>query len=198
MELSPTEQRQVLEALARSVIGHAGELTDLGRAIGDADHGINMQRGFEAVLAELDGLAAKPLGDALQAMGMTLVMKVGGASGPLYGTLFMAIGRSRQHSACHARARREAGVRPSGVGHTPGRRPCSTYWSRRWRRCAPVPTGCRASPAGRGGSAGHCPMPAARAGLFKGRSIGTMIGAFQELMIAAVCDCMEARCQTTT
>ena len=98
MELSPIEQRRVLESLARSVIGHAGELTDLDRAIGDADHGINMQRGFEAVLGELDGLAAKPLGDALQAMGMTLVMKIGGASGPLYGTLFMAIGKSLGNS----------------------------------------------------------------------------------------------------
>jgi dihydroxyacetone kinase-like protein len=76
------------------VIDHADELTALDRAIGDGDHGINMRRGFEAVLADLDGLAAKPLPEALKAIGMALVMKVGGASGPLYGTLFMALGKA--------------------------------------------------------------------------------------------------------
>ena len=53
-----------------------------------------MKRGFEAVLADLDKIAAQPLPDALKAIGMTLVMKVGGASGPLYGTLFMALGKA--------------------------------------------------------------------------------------------------------
>ena len=80
--------------LARgAMIAHADELTALDQAIGDGDHGLNMKRGFEAVLADLDALAAKPLPDALKAVGMTLVMKVGGASGPLYGTLFMALGK---------------------------------------------------------------------------------------------------------
>ena len=53
-----------------------------------------MKRGFEAVLADLDALAGKPLPEALKAAGTQLVMKVGGASGPLYGTLFMALGKS--------------------------------------------------------------------------------------------------------
>ncbi|MGE0212429.1 MAG: dihydroxyacetone kinase subunit DhaL [Parvibaculaceae bacterium] len=86
--------RTLIEMVASKVIAHAEELTDLDRAIGDADHGINMKRGFEAVLAEIDELAGKPLPEALQKGGMLLVMKVGGASGPLYGTLFMALGKS--------------------------------------------------------------------------------------------------------
>jgi dihydroxyacetone kinase-like protein len=94
MEPDLQTRRKLVEALARNVVAHATELTELDRAVGDADHGVNMQRGFEAVLADLDGIAAKPLPDALVAVGTTLVMKVGGASGPLYGTLFMTLGKS--------------------------------------------------------------------------------------------------------
>ena len=52
-----------------------------------------MKRGCEQVLVELDAIAAKPTGEALKAVGMALVMKVGGASGPLYGSFFMAMGK---------------------------------------------------------------------------------------------------------
>jgi dihydroxyacetone kinase-like protein len=83
----------LIETVSRSVIDHAEELTALDQAIGDGDHGLNMKRGFEAVLAERDQYAGKPLPDALKAIGMTLVMKVGGASGPLYGTLFMSLAK---------------------------------------------------------------------------------------------------------
>jgi dihydroxyacetone kinase-like protein len=86
--------RRLIEAVARTVIDHADELTELDSAIGDGDHGANMKRGFEAVLADLDALAAKPLPEALKAAATQLVMKVGGASGPLYGTLFMSLGKS--------------------------------------------------------------------------------------------------------
>jgi dihydroxyacetone kinase-like protein len=86
-------QRRLIEAVAGTVIEHAGELTDLDQAIGDGDHGLNMKRGFEAVLAAIDGLAARPLPEALKAIGLELVMKIGGASGPLYGTLFMTLGK---------------------------------------------------------------------------------------------------------
>lgn len=85
--------RSAIEAAAKAVIAHADELTLLDQAIGDGDHGVNMRRGFEAVLADLDQIADKPLGEALKKAGMTLVMKVGGASGPLYGTLFMELGK---------------------------------------------------------------------------------------------------------
>lgn len=84
---------RLLEVVAARIIAHAQELTELDSAIGDADHGLNMKRGFEAVLADKANILAKPLPEALKAIGMTLVMKVGGASGPLYGTLFMALGK---------------------------------------------------------------------------------------------------------
>jgi phosphoenolpyruvate---glycerone phosphotransferase subunit DhaL len=84
---------RLIETVATVVIDHADELTALDQAIGDGDHGLNMKRGFEAVRADVAALADKPLPDALRAIGTQLVMKVGGASGPLYGTLFMALGK---------------------------------------------------------------------------------------------------------
>ena len=86
-------QRRLIDAVAASMIAHADELTELDRTIGDGDHGLNMKRGFEAVRGDLDKLAAQPLSDALKAIGTQLVMKVGGASGPLYGTLFLTLGK---------------------------------------------------------------------------------------------------------
>jgi dihydroxyacetone kinase-like protein len=83
----------LIDKAADTVASHADELTALDSAIGDADHGLNMKRGFEAVRADKGKIAALPLPEALKALGMTLVMKVGGASGPLYGTLFMTLGK---------------------------------------------------------------------------------------------------------
>jgi dihydroxyacetone kinase-like protein len=83
----------VIAAMAHTIIEHADELTALDQAIGDGDHGLNMRRGFEAVLADLDNLGAKSLPEALKSVGTTLVMKVGGASGPLFGTLFMTLAK---------------------------------------------------------------------------------------------------------
>jgi dihydroxyacetone kinase-like protein len=83
----------LVESTAKAVIAAADRLTDLDQAIGAGDHGVNMRRGFEAVLADLDGLSRKPLPDAIRAVGTHLVMKVGGASGPLYGTLFLTLGK---------------------------------------------------------------------------------------------------------
>lgn len=84
---------RLISAAADTIAAHADELTALDQAIGDGDHGLNMKRGFEAVRAEADAFAAKPLPDALKAVGTKLVMTVGGASGPLFGTLFMALGK---------------------------------------------------------------------------------------------------------
>jgi dihydroxyacetone kinase-like protein len=67
-------------------------LTELDSAIGDADHGINMDRGFKAVLEKVDSLEARDIGAAFKAVGMTLISKVGGAAGPLYGTFFLQLG----------------------------------------------------------------------------------------------------------
>jgi phosphoenolpyruvate---glycerone phosphotransferase subunit DhaL len=94
MSLDRAAREKLVQALAVSVIEHADELTSLDQAIGDGDHGLNMKRGFEAVLATLPGLADKSLPEMLKAIGMTLVMKVGGASGPLVGTFFMELGKA--------------------------------------------------------------------------------------------------------
>ncbi len=67
-------------------------LTQLDAAIGDADHGINMDRGFTAVMAQLPSVEDKDIGTILKKVGMVLVSTVGGAGGPLYGTLFMRMG----------------------------------------------------------------------------------------------------------
>jgi dihydroxyacetone kinase-like protein len=83
----------LITAIAETIMAHADELTALDQAIGDGDHGLNMKRGFEAVRAETTALAEKPLPEALKAIGTKLVMTVGGASGPLFGTLFMSLGK---------------------------------------------------------------------------------------------------------
>lgn len=85
--------KTLISVTADTIAAHAEELTRLDQAIGDGDHGLNMKRGFEAVRAEADTFATKPLPDALKAIGTKLVMTVGGASGPLFGTLFMALGK---------------------------------------------------------------------------------------------------------
>jgi len=84
----------LIDATNTAVQGAKDELTKLDQAIGDGDHGLNMARGFAAIEEDRDKILAKPLGPALQAAGMTLVMKVGGASGPLYGSLLMAMGKA--------------------------------------------------------------------------------------------------------
>jgi dihydroxyacetone kinase-like protein len=94
MSLDRASREELVRALAEAVIQHADELTGLDQAIGDGDHGLNMKRGFEAVLATLPGLADKALPEMLKSIGMTLVMKVGGASGPLVGTFFMELGKA--------------------------------------------------------------------------------------------------------
>ena len=91
--MTPTLQRTLIVAVCEAVIAKADDLTALDQAVGDADHGVNMKRGFGDVLATIDGLTAKPWPDALKAIGTTLVMKVGGASGPLYGTLFLTLAK---------------------------------------------------------------------------------------------------------
>lgn len=67
-------------------------LTRLDSAIGDADHGMNMSRGFQAVMAKLPTIGDKDIGTIFKTVGMTLVSTVGGAAGPLYGTFFMQAG----------------------------------------------------------------------------------------------------------
>ena len=92
MSVEPATLKSLVKAAAEQVIASAPELTALDQAIGDGDHGANMKRGFEAVLGKLDTIGAQPLDEALKTIGKTLVMTVGGASGPLYGTFFIAAG----------------------------------------------------------------------------------------------------------
>jgi phosphoenolpyruvate---glycerone phosphotransferase subunit DhaL len=81
-----------LKAYASTIAENKEHLTRLDSAIGDADHGINMDRGMTAALAKLDGLEDGDVGTLLKAVGMALVSTVGGAGGPLYGTLFLQMG----------------------------------------------------------------------------------------------------------
>jgi phosphoenolpyruvate---glycerone phosphotransferase subunit DhaL len=80
--------RRWLRAFAASVAEHKEELTALDAAIGDADHGANMDRGMTAVVEALEAAPSDPAA-LFKQTGMTLVKSVGGASGPLYGTLFL-------------------------------------------------------------------------------------------------------------
>ena len=80
---------QWLELTAAVLTENKAYLTELDSPIGDADHGINMDRGFRNVKEKLPSVADKDIGNILKTTGMTLISKVGGASGPLYGTFFM-------------------------------------------------------------------------------------------------------------
>jgi phosphoenolpyruvate---glycerone phosphotransferase subunit DhaL len=81
-----------VKAYASTIAENKEHLTKLDSAIGDADHGINMNRGMSAALAKLDGLEGGDVGALLKTVGMTLVSTIGGAGGPLYGTLFLQMG----------------------------------------------------------------------------------------------------------
>jgi phosphoenolpyruvate---glycerone phosphotransferase subunit DhaL len=91
-------QKQLILTVSGAVISHAEELTALDQAIGDGDHGTNMKRGFEAVLGKLDVIGTQPLDEGIRTIGKTLVMTVGGASGPLYGSFFLACGEALSRS----------------------------------------------------------------------------------------------------
>jgi len=81
-----------IKAFAGLIAENKDYLTQLDSAIGDADHGTNMNRGMQAVLTKLPTVADKDIGTVFKTVGMTLVSTVGGASGPLYGTFFMQMG----------------------------------------------------------------------------------------------------------
>ena len=97
--MTETLTRRLIEAAATRVIAAADELTALDRLTGDGDHGTNLKRGCEAVLAQIDRLAERPLPDALRATGHILQATVGGASGPLYGALLAGIGKGLAQDA---------------------------------------------------------------------------------------------------
>ncbi|HEX7171013.1 MAG TPA: dihydroxyacetone kinase subunit DhaL [Candidatus Limnocylindria bacterium] len=87
--------RRWLQAAAERIIAQASELTELDARIGDGDHGINLARGMSLVRGALvDAPAAEPAGELLRRSGRLLISSVGGASGPLYGTLFLETGQA--------------------------------------------------------------------------------------------------------
>jgi dihydroxyacetone kinase-like protein len=97
--LGSTFVRSWIRAAAADVAEHRDYLTQLDAAIGDADHGVNMDRGFAAALLALSGDAEVPPGRLLEAVGNAIVFKVGGASGPLYGTALRGAGSALGDSA---------------------------------------------------------------------------------------------------
>jgi phosphoenolpyruvate---glycerone phosphotransferase subunit DhaL len=92
MRITAEQVIRFIEGVAARIKEHRDELVQLDSAIGDADHGINMDRGFTMVLEKLPTVADKDIGTILKTVGMTLVSTVGGASGPLYGTAFIRAG----------------------------------------------------------------------------------------------------------
>ncbi len=80
---------QWLQTFASEIQQNKDYLTELDAAIGDADHGINMERGFQKVITQLPNIVNKDIGSILKSVSMTLISSIGGASGPLYGTLFL-------------------------------------------------------------------------------------------------------------
>ncbi len=103
----------IVEA-ARLVVDNADHLTDLDAAIGDADHGINLRRGFQAAVAMLDETDPATPGAVLATVGRALISKTGGASGPLYGTAFRqaakTLGEDADVSAVHLGAALQAAL----------------------------------------------------------------------------------------
>ena len=83
-----------LEVTAAVIEENRQYLTDLDSPIGDADHGINMDRGFKKIVSKLPGVEDKDIGTILKTSGMALVTSVGGAGGPLYGTFLMDAGKA--------------------------------------------------------------------------------------------------------
>lgn len=90
--INPMNQEQILRWLQRfatTIDKNKDYLTQLDAAIGDADHGINMERGLKKMLIQLPTWESKDIGSTLKSASMTLISSIGGASGPLYGTFFL-------------------------------------------------------------------------------------------------------------
>ncbi|MBB6173010.1 dihydroxyacetone kinase-like protein [Nocardiopsis mwathae] len=93
LDVDVATARAWLQAAATSMDDHADHLSALDAAIGDGDHGTNMRRGFSAVADKLAAAEPATAGELLTLTGRTLISTVGGASGPLYGSIFRAAGK---------------------------------------------------------------------------------------------------------
>ena len=94
MNISHSQVLAAVETIGQTIIANRDYLNELDGAIGDADFGTSISQGFKAVLEQLPALASSDIGGLLSKVGMTLVTKVGGASGPLFGTAFMKAGQT--------------------------------------------------------------------------------------------------------
>lgn len=94
MILTTNDVLNIISNISEVIEANKQYLTDLDAAIGDADHGINLDRGFKAVKEKMPQFSDKDIGTILKNVGMVLVSTVGGASGPLYGTFFMRMGNA--------------------------------------------------------------------------------------------------------
>jgi dihydroxyacetone kinase-like protein len=92
MSITASSVRRWIAEYAEVIAEHREELVALDRAIGDADHGTNMDRGMRKALEKLEAVEGDDIGALLKVVGMALVSSVGGAAGPLYGTLFLQMG----------------------------------------------------------------------------------------------------------
>ncbi|MGB4376165.1 MAG: dihydroxyacetone kinase subunit DhaL [bacterium] len=93
MKVNRDQVVAMIEEMAAAMAQNKEYLTELDSAIGDADHGINMDRGFRKVLEKLPPVADKDIGTIFKNVAMSLISAVGGAAGPLYGTFFMQFGK---------------------------------------------------------------------------------------------------------
>jgi len=94
MQLVPALLPSLIKAINHAIETHAEEVTALDQAIGDGDHVTNLQRGIKALTAQSEELAQLEWAAAWKKIGMTMMTAVGGASGSLYGTLFVAMGKA--------------------------------------------------------------------------------------------------------
>ena len=92
MSITRDDTLNWVKAIAGVINEKSTYLTELDAAIGDADHGANMARGFKAVMNKLPEISDKDIGTIFKTVGMTLISTVGGAGGPLYGTFFLQVG----------------------------------------------------------------------------------------------------------
>ncbi|HSB01405.1 MAG TPA: dihydroxyacetone kinase subunit DhaL [Anaerolineales bacterium] len=92
MSITRDDALNWIKAIANVIGENSTYLTQLDAAIGDADHGANMERGFKAVMNKLPEISDKDIGTIFKTIGMTLISTVGGAGGPLYGTFFLQAG----------------------------------------------------------------------------------------------------------
>ena len=99
MKLTPALLPALIAAIADVIEKNAEEVTALDQAIGDGDHVINLQRGIHALMAQRDELSGLDWSAAWQKIGMTLMSTIGGASGSLYGTLFIALSKAAREQA---------------------------------------------------------------------------------------------------